>query len=315
MPPGKQSLTPTSDSGEGIDLTINVDAAIVEVLARDADKIRSEGHDLYIDFNHNDDQGAAGWVESFYWAGEDPLTGGIRANIKWTADGINALQGKKFKRFSPSFMTAKGRVTGLGNANVGDLTNRPAFTENQAVVAQKTTNEKTKMDPEDIKAIAVAVAASVGTKVKAAEDDKKDDDKMKALKAENDELKEKLKESAAKAAKAEEDEEEKKDASAASAVANAVKLGIVGPKDKDKIASLTVSAKANPEAFEMLIASHKVNASNPGRITPLPPQDTAVDMAPEKQISVAVKARQASTGESASQAFTAIQAERPELFA
>lgn len=315
MPPGEHAITPMDEgTGEGVDLTINVDASVLDLLASDADKIRASGHELYIDFNHNDDGGAAGWVESFYWAGEDPETGGIRANVKWSGEGVSALSGKKFKRFSPTFRTEDGKVTGLGSANVGGLTNRPAFTTNQAVVA-KNQEPKTKMDPEDITKIAALVTASLGKTVKAEEDDKKKDDELSALKAENQKLKDDKKDSDAKSAKAAEEEDEKKDEAAKSAVDKAIKSGAVAPKDEAKIVLLTAAAKQSPEAFEMLLSASKAPKQGSPRTVPVFEGDAAAGLSPEQQISSAVKAHKATTGEDTASAFSAVQATRPELFA
>lgn len=313
MPPGNHSITPMDElTGEGVDLSVNVNASILDVLAQDADRIRANGHELYIDFNHNDDSGAAGWVESFYWAGDDPLTGGIRANVKWSQDGVDALTGKKFKRFSPTFKTKEGKITGLGSANVGGLTNRPAFTQNQAVVAKH--KEKQKMEPDEIKQIAAAMAAELGQTVKAAEDDKKREDELDALKAENEELKKSIAAYKEKTAKAEEEEEKRKDESAKSAVEKAIAAGTVAPKDDAKIAILTAAAKESPEAFEMLLSSKTQSTGPTQRIVPVVPAESGSGLTPEQQISAAVKSRQASHGESISAAFSAVQAERPELF-
>ena len=124
-PPGKHSIKATRGD-EPCDMTVNVASDAVEALNRSLEEIKGQGFDPYIDFNH-DDKEASGWIDSFYWGGDDPTTGGIRAKVRWSQDGANALKGGSYKRFSPTFLTdAKGRIIGT-TPNAGGLVNRPAF--------------------------------------------------------------------------------------------------------------------------------------------------------------------------------------------
>ena len=132
MPAGEHKIT-ASKNGEPAELTVQVSEEIVEALNKSLEEIKAQGFEAYFDFNH-DDKEASGWVQSFFWGGEDPKTGGIRAKVVWTEDGAKAIKGGSYKRFSPSFLTdAKGRVIGT-TPNAGGLVNRPAFREIAAVI-------------------------------------------------------------------------------------------------------------------------------------------------------------------------------------
>jgi hypothetical protein len=56
----------------------------------------------FFDFNHEDREASA-WPTEFYWAGDDPQTGGVRARLEWSDAGKRAVEGRTFRRFSPTF--------------------------------------------------------------------------------------------------------------------------------------------------------------------------------------------------------------------
>lgn len=140
MPPGKHTVRPTVD-GKPKDITLEVTQALAGRFAQqlaDLRKAAEEGRgDLpYLDFNH-DDGAAAGEVLALRWGGEDPKTGGIRAQVKWSAAGKAALEGRTFRRFSPQWYTDKRSGAPVGiDVNLGGLVNRAAFRTIQPVVAK-----------------------------------------------------------------------------------------------------------------------------------------------------------------------------------
>lgn len=130
MPPGKHDINGSQD-GKPVKKTVVVDAAAAERLQREfrmmfAAAQKGEGDRPYFDFNH-DDGPASAWPIEFFWGGDDPQTGGVRAKLEWSGLGKEALAHKTFRRFSPSFFVdAKGEVTGAP-VNMGGLVNRAAF--------------------------------------------------------------------------------------------------------------------------------------------------------------------------------------------
>ena len=130
MPPGRHTIN-ASQNGKAVTRTVSVtaegaarvQAALVDMLAA-AD--RGEDAKPYLDFNH-EDRDASAWPVEFYWAGDDPKKGGIRAKLEWSDPGKGAVTGKSYRSFSPSFfLDAKGEVVGAPT-NMGGLVNRPAF--------------------------------------------------------------------------------------------------------------------------------------------------------------------------------------------
>jgi hypothetical protein len=131
FPPGTHVVTPSrADGEEPEELELVIDAQTAELLedhraAYAAAAERNEGDAPYFDFNHEDREASA-WPKKIYWAGDDPITGGVRAKVEWSAAGEEAVSGKLFRRFSPAFFAEDGRITGAP-VNMGGLVNRAAF--------------------------------------------------------------------------------------------------------------------------------------------------------------------------------------------
>jgi phage I-like protein len=141
FPPGKQVVTPSrADGKEPTEIELTIDeqtAADLEALRAElqAKADAGEGDAPYFDFNHSDGEASA-WPKRIFWAGDDPLLGGVRAEVEWTAAGEAAVQGKTFRRFSPAFYAGNGRITGAPT-NMGGLVNRAAFTRIQPLFAKE----------------------------------------------------------------------------------------------------------------------------------------------------------------------------------
>ncbi|MCX6939714.1 MAG: hypothetical protein NTX09_03070 [Verrucomicrobia bacterium] len=130
MPPGRHRIR-ASQGGKPLSVEVAVDAQTAVTLqtflaARLA--AAAEGHDdrPFFDFNHEDREASA-WPIEFYWAGDDPQGGGVRARLEWSDAGKRAVEGRTFRRFSPTFhLDASGQITG-SEINMGGLVNRAAF--------------------------------------------------------------------------------------------------------------------------------------------------------------------------------------------
>lgn len=132
MPPGTHTITALKE-GKPFTLTVDANEALATRVAGALQARRGAAaagrEDLpFFDFNHEDRE-ASGHPVEIYWAGDDPVTGGIRAKVQWTEAGKSALAGRAFRRFSPEFgLTKDGRITAAG-VNMGGLVNRAAFKE------------------------------------------------------------------------------------------------------------------------------------------------------------------------------------------
>lgn len=165
-------------------------------------KSKVRGVDLAIDYAHQSDQVAAGWIQDLYLLNE-----GIElwATVKWTPAGEQRLAEKEFRYLSADFTfnyvdNETGKEFGPTLFGAG-LTNRPVVKEMQPVVEL---TEKHKGDEEmDIKQLQADMKALA--------------DKVSALEGENKKLGEQL--AAAAPAPAKKDEE--KEAPAADAAKDA----------------------------------------------------------------------------------------------
>jgi phage I-like protein len=130
MPPGRHRIR-ASQGGKPVSVEVAVSASTAAVLQSFlAGKLTAaaEGREdrPFFDFNHEDREASA-WPTEFYWAGNDPQTGGVRARVEWSDAGKRAVEGRTFRRFSPTFhLDAAGQVTG-SEINMGGLVNRAAF--------------------------------------------------------------------------------------------------------------------------------------------------------------------------------------------
>jgi phage I-like protein len=130
MPPGRHRIR-ASQGGKPVSVEVAVSAATAAVLQTFlAAKMTAaaEGREdrPFFDFNHEDREASA-WPTEFYWAGDDSQTGGVRARLEWSDAGKRAVEGRTFRRFSPTFhLDAAGHVTG-SEINMGGLVNRAAF--------------------------------------------------------------------------------------------------------------------------------------------------------------------------------------------
>jgi hypothetical protein len=163
MPPGEHYVN-AMQGDKQVARTIRVERGAATRLQALLQELRTKAangqEDLpYFDFNHSDDA-AAGRVLEFKWGGDDPILGGIRAVVEWTKPGRDALAGKAYRRFSPSFFVdAEGRVTGAP-VNMGGLVNRAAFKTIQPIVAGSPGDAKERNPKMDADKLAADLAAA-----------------------------------------------------------------------------------------------------------------------------------------------------------
>ena len=141
FPPGAHKITARMD-GEPVELNVNIGEAEGNVIKRDFDRMLAEaksgkGAMPFLDFNH-EDRDASAWPKAIFWAGNDPVTGGIRAKVEWSEPGKQAVAGKAFRQFSPNFLidTRTKQIIGT-TPNMGGLVNRPAFRAIQPFFAKE----------------------------------------------------------------------------------------------------------------------------------------------------------------------------------
>lgn len=230
FPPGLHEVWPSNadPAKEPKALKVTIDEKTAEVLEAKRAEYQAtadagNGDAPYLDFNH-DDREASAWPKRIFWGGDDPLLGGVRAEVEWSAAGDQAVKGKTYRRFSPAFFAADGRITGAP-VNMGGLVNRAAFTTIAPLFAKE--NPSPTNDPEPTEPTMP-------------------EEEITALKEENAALKKQLEELTAAAKAAAE-----KDAEAT--VEAAAKEGRIGTGEEIRKA-WKAQLIANPAARELLLA-------------------------------------------------------------
>ena len=117
------------------------------------------GREIGIDKTHNPEDGATGWVKDIQIVGDR-----LKALIEWTPWGIDLIENKGFKYFSPEYRDSyTNKETGQIHNNVlfgGALTNRPFLTDLSPIILSEDISENINLQQT---AIAQSIPDKVGT--------------------------------------------------------------------------------------------------------------------------------------------------------
>jgi len=304
LPPGTHNITATKN-GKPAELTVDVGAKTAELLQNSFATITAgDKEQVFIDFNHDDSE-ASGWITGFYWAGADPEAGGVRAKVEWTKAGEEALQGRNFRKFSPTFtLNSKGEIEGT-TLNAGGLVNRPAFKDITPIVAsdggyQNPDSKMADITDEDKKKQEVLSQDDSEKKEEVSAQEK-----LAEVKKENETLKAKIK-------ALEGDKEKEQEVAAQAAVDKAVEDGRIPPKDEDVKAKWVDILNSDPSNI-MALNALPVSPVFQRVVQAKRHEDGSMDTNGEAQMRAA-KEYQAKNSSSFEQAWEATRYERPQLF-
>jgi phage I-like protein len=303
LPPGTHNITATKN-GKPAELTVDVGAETAELLQNSFATITAgDKEQVFIDFNHDDSE-ASGWITGFYWAGADPEAGGVRAKVEWTKAGEEALQGRNFRKFSPTFtLNSKGEIEGT-TLNAGGLVNRQAFKDITPIVASDGENQKTDSNMAEI------IEEKKKEEVLNQDDSKKKEEvsaqeKLAEVKKENETLKAKIK-------ALEGDKEKEQEVAAQAAVDKATEDGRIPPKDEN-VKAKWVSILLNDPSAIMALDALPVTPAFQRVVQAKRQEDGSIDTNGEAQMRAA-KEYQAKNSSSFEQAWEATRYDRPQLF-
>ncbi|HEX4348953.1 MAG TPA: hypothetical protein VH251_01130 [Verrucomicrobiae bacterium] len=139
MPGGVHQINP-SQGGKPVSVTVLVNPKSADTLERQRQTLEAGGNKPFFSVQHST-QIAAFWPSRFFWDTRPDATGklvaGVYAEGEWSQAGREAVQGKNFRTFSPTFFVDAIRndpdnpveVVCNPNAklNCGALENDPAF--------------------------------------------------------------------------------------------------------------------------------------------------------------------------------------------
>lgn len=126
MPGGVHEIV-ASQAGKPVRRRVLVDPATAAAAQQSLRRHLAAGRQRpFLDFDHAGSQAAA-WVQAFAWR-EEPEPG-VYVEVEWSEPGREAVMGRAYRAFSPSFFVDSGdpsRVTALPFV-MGGLVNDPAF--------------------------------------------------------------------------------------------------------------------------------------------------------------------------------------------
>ena len=278
MPEGKHSITASVD-GRAKTVDVEVDSRVLASFQEDLEKRKESNVRPFAGFDHK--TGAASFIP-LEFRYEDGV--GLVLDIEWTKAGREAVEGKDYSYFSPSFLMKDGIPLGLPKrGEVGSLVNDPAFEdipriaasnnqpqsemenlvelglcspdtkEEEAMVEAKSHLDALKVALEEAKA---QVAAMSEDKVEADQSSDEADEELATLQAQKKELEEQN-----EALKQQMSDNAEKTAEAA--IAEAVSAGRIAPKDEAAKDFWKKAISADPEAAKVL-ASQPANKAVEG---------------------------------------------------
>jgi len=139
MPAGTHCITP-AQNGRPVTVSVAIDASAAEKLEAQRIALEAGGKKPFFSVQHST-QIAAFWPAEFFWDTRLDATGslveGVWARGEWTRSGREAVEGKDFRTFSPTFFVDAIRndpnrpvqvvCNDEAKANMGALENDPAF--------------------------------------------------------------------------------------------------------------------------------------------------------------------------------------------
>lgn len=258
MPGGRHEITATQ-RGKPRTLTVTVDrqtaATLQQTLRQHLDAGRQKP---FLDFDH-DRKAASAWPQEFAWR-ETPEPG-VFCRVEWSKLGREAVEGRAYRSFSPTFYEAGGKVDGTPLC-MGSLLNDPAFEKMAPIWSgratpkesqpQKAITEQKTMIPNATEAAAlqarIAELEAQNTELKAAADSKDAEEAVTAARAESEQLKTEL-------GKLKEEVAARSRRDAEAIVASAVTRGVIPAKDEaeqKKWRELIIADPANADRLAKL---------------------------------------------------------------
>lgn len=255
IPEGVHTIRPTVD-GKAQTITIKMEADQGERIAASfqdqLSKIQAGNVRPFMDFDHKEGPASGLPKRFFYEKGK-----GLMLEVEWTGKGRQAIEGKDYSYFSPTFYKDdEGVPSGIPERGpLGSLVNSPAFRDIPRVAASeaKTKSEEKTMSKIILAALNINAAdanaeESAIAKIDAMKKQKADlEEKIKSMETEYGAMKKKAEAAEAKVAAANK-------ARAESLVKAAVADGRLAPKDEEKQTKFRDKIEAGDTFAEEILA-------------------------------------------------------------
>ena len=255
IPEGVHNIRPTV-GGKAQEITIKMEASqgdkIAAAFQAQLEKIQAENVRPFLDFDHKEGPASGLPKRFFYEKGR-----GLMLEVEWTGKGREAIKGKDYSYFSPTFYKDEnGTPAGIPERGpLGALVNSPAFRDIPRIAASdaKIEPEETLMSKLILAALNINAAdadaeESAIAKIDAMKKQKADlEEKIKSMQSEYDSMKKK-----AEAAEAQVAASHK--ARAESLVKAAIADGRILPKDEDTQTKFRERIEAGDTFAEEILA-------------------------------------------------------------
>lgn len=260
LPEGTHEISATVN-GEPGSATVIVAAGIEKVFQSDLEQRLAANVRPFLDFDHEEGKASAIPTAFKYVEGK-----GLILELDWSSSGKEAIEGRDYSYFSPSFLLSGETPTGLRDSGaIGGLVNDPAFrTISKIAASHAATKPK---EPKTPPYMSDLITAGILNESEAAKDDavsvaakryasyKADAEKVDAARKETEAAKAKLVTVEASLKEANEALEDQKKAAAEAAVQVAVEAGQIPPKDEDTKKFWVEAMLSNPEGSKKALAA------------------------------------------------------------
>jgi hypothetical protein len=273
MPGGLHEITPMQ-AGKAVKATVKIEPQTAAIMqdALEAHLAASPQRPFF-DFDH-EGKAASAWPQEFFWR-QSPAPG-VYARVEWSQAGADAVKGRTYRAFSPSFFVDStkanpARVTGAP-IDMGSLVNRPAFKTISPLWAKAADaadpegkNQNESMTPEELAALQarLKLLEKENAELKAQAASSANDTALRAKDEEIAQLKQSLE-------KVNAEIKARNKSTAEAAVKAAVARGVIAPKDEALQARWTALIETDP-TNEVLLANAPVNPALKPVTTPAAP--------------------------------------------
>lgn len=244
IPEGEHDITPfVNGSADAVHVSMPPERGdeVAAAFQRDLEARHSGNVRPWIDFEHKNGASAGNPIKFYYTSGK-----GLILRIDWSRAGRDAVEGKDFSYFSPSFLLGEDGVpAGLtGRGPVGGLVNEPAFRDIPRIAAADAGEPNSN---ETNTTMTNTIYAKLGIDPAHADAEQSALQSIEAITAERDELKKQLE-------VAEQNAAADRKARASQLIEAAVADGRIAPKDEETQSDFREKIEAGDAFAEKFLA-------------------------------------------------------------
>jgi phage I-like protein len=152
FPRGTHTIHATDGNDEPVEATVNVDEKAFISIKQNIKNVA----DMFSDFNH-DMKNASSWLKDIIW----DAAKGIIAEVILTKDGLEAINGKSYRYFSPAFYLDDDNNIKSLDIDFGGFTNNPAFDSLKSYPIRATKNKNMEIQDKPIETVVITAEKEI----------------------------------------------------------------------------------------------------------------------------------------------------------